>query len=205
MEIRRIDTYIDKRFSKACLLQHGCFLIGNDPYEVRIISDSEALIYGKDRTKFRELIEEFRFYSPQITSFRDQNGNIIKEYPKIDPVTILLDDIQPSQFYVDEEKLTAIATFINKPDDIIIQAIMSDDRYIAVDGHTRMYHALLNGYSWIKAIIVSSDDYIYSFVDEARKRGVYRVHDMVLLEHDNYVIKWNRFCEEFFKATSSNK
>ena len=37
MEIQRINTYDDKRFSQAILLQHGCFLVDGKPYEVEII------------------------------------------------------------------------------------------------------------------------------------------------------------------------
>ena len=61
MEIIRINTYTDDRFSREALLQHGCFLADNTPYEIKIISDYEAVIWGQNRDVYPEVIEEFRF------------------------------------------------------------------------------------------------------------------------------------------------
>ena len=36
MEIERIDTYRDERFSRRVLCQHGCFLADGVPCEVEI-------------------------------------------------------------------------------------------------------------------------------------------------------------------------
>ena len=49
MEITRINTYEDNRFSTKALLQHGCFLVDGEPYEVEIISEYEAIISGADQ------------------------------------------------------------------------------------------------------------------------------------------------------------
>ena len=60
MEIKRINTYADDRFSQKVLLQHGCFLVDEAPYEIEIISDFEAVIRGKNADVYPEVIEEFR-------------------------------------------------------------------------------------------------------------------------------------------------
>lgn len=39
MEIQRINTYDDNRFSQTVLHQHGCFFVDEKPYEVEIVSD----------------------------------------------------------------------------------------------------------------------------------------------------------------------
>lgn len=199
VDIKRIDTYKDDRFSKDVLYQHGAFLIDDRPYEVKIISNDEAIVYGEEQDKYSTLIEEFRFFSPHITVFKDKDGHIIKEYSKADIISIPLDMIQPSQFYVDKDKIKAIASFIKKSDDIIIQAMKCNERYIALDGHTRLYFAVMNGWHSVKAVLVDADDYIYDFVKEARDRAVYKPQDLVLLEHEDYVIKWHNFCEDYFK------
>lgn len=49
LEIKRIHSYKDQRFSDKVLLQHGCFLVDDIPYEVEIISDFEAIIRGAKR------------------------------------------------------------------------------------------------------------------------------------------------------------
>ena len=54
MEIKRINSYDDNRFSQTVLLQHGCFFLADGkPYEVEIISDYEALISGESNGVLR--------------------------------------------------------------------------------------------------------------------------------------------------------
>ena len=83
MEIQRIDTYADSRFSECALFQHGCFLVEGKPYEIEIISDFEAVVRGEEKEVYLKIIEEFRFYAPHITKFYNSRGNIIKEYSTV--------------------------------------------------------------------------------------------------------------------------
>ena len=127
MEIKRINSYDDNRFSQTVLHQHGCFLADGKPYEVEIISDYEAVISGENQTGYSEIIEEFRFYTPHITRFYSRERQIVKEYPRAQLLTLCLDQIQPSQFFVDEDKIAAVSSFIHKPQDIIIQVLPNED------------------------------------------------------------------------------
>lgn len=47
-------------------------------------------------------------------------------------------------------------------------------------------------------IVESSDDWVYKFVTEAQKRGIYTPKEMTLVSHEEYEEKWNRFCDQFF-------
>ena len=198
MEIKRINSYDDNRFSQTVLHQHGCFLADGKPYEVEIISDYEAVISGENQTGYSKIIEEFRFYTPHITRFYSREGQIIKEYPRAQLLTLCLDQIQPSQFFVDEDKIAAVSSFIHKPQDIIIQVLPNEDRFISLDGHTRLFYAVMKGWECVRAVVESSDDWVYKFVAEAQKRGIYTPNEMTLVSHDEYEEKWNRFCDDFF-------
>lgn len=198
MKIERINSYNNEQFSDKVLLQHGCFLVDGAPYEVEIISDCEAIIRGENREMYLEAIEEFRFYAPHITRFCDDCGQVVKAYPEAQLLTISLDQIQPSQFYVDEDKIAAISTFIHKPNDIIIQVMPYEGRYISLDGHTRLYYAVIQGWDFVRAVIDDSGDYIYGFVEEAKRRNICSPKDMELVTHREYEEKWNRFCDHFF-------
>lgn len=220
MNIERINSYEDRRFSQNVLNQHGCFLVDDVPYEIEIISDSEAMIHGgrsstiscngdsvavdctKDIPEILELIEEFRFYTPHIFRFYTTNGKLIKEYSPRPIQTIELNRIQPSQFYVDQDKIRAISTFIHKPEDILIQVLPQGDHFISLDGHTRLYYAVTQGWDHVRAVTDTSDDWVYRFVEEAHRRGVRTPADMILLPHDQYEEKWNRFCDEFFEKNN---
>lgn len=198
MEIIRINTYDDPRFAKRVLDQHGCFLVDGLPCEIEIISEQEAIVRGCNAEVYSALIDESRFYTPHITRFYDENRNVIKRYPKAEILELNLNQIQPSQFYVDALKIEAIKTFIHQPREIIIQVMPYEGRYISLDGHTRLYYAVMKGWNRIRAVVETSDDWVYRFVDEARKRGIYTPGDMSLVDHNEYEEKWNRFCDDFF-------
>ena len=100
--VNRINTYTDSRFSKKVLNQHGAFLIGDEPYEVEIVSKTDAIIRGKNPNFYESVIENFRFYAEHITNFWDESNNLVKTYPAVELVRISIAEIQPSQFYVDE-------------------------------------------------------------------------------------------------------
>lgn len=204
MEIKRINTYTDACFSQKVLLQHGCFLVDEAPYEIEIISDFEAVIRGKNADVYPEVIEEFRFYTPHITRFFDNGGRVVKEYPSVQLLTLSLDQIQPSQFYVDEDKIAAVSSFIHEARDIIIQVMPFEGRYISLDGHTRLYYAVMKGWSDLRAICDTSGDYIYDFVKEAQRRNIHSPKDMKLLSHPEYEEKWNRFCDAYFARAADN-
>ena len=198
MDIRRINSYTDQRFSQKVLNQHGCFLVDDEPYEIEIISDFEAIIRGKDSAVYPAVIEEFLFFTPHITMFYNEKHEIVKQYPKTELLELLLDEIQPSQFYVDKEKVVAVSTFIDKSEDIIIQVSKYQDRYISQDGHTRLYYAVLQGFTSVRAVLAETEDYIFDFVEEAEKRGIYTPKDLVLLSQEEYEEKWNKYCDEYF-------
>lgn len=198
MDIKRMNTYEDARFSKEVLLQHGGFLVDGVPYEVKILSEREAVIYGADSSRFPAVIEEFRFYAPHICKFYDVNRAVVAEFSPEKLLDIPLELIQPSQFYVDEEKLAAIRRFIHRPEDIIIQVMPYGDGYISLDGHTRLYAAVLNGWSSVRAVAITADDWAVRFAAEAQKRHIFKPKDMTLVSHEEYEEKWNRFCDGLF-------
>lgn len=198
MDITRINTYDDPRFSTEALRQHGCYLVDGKPCEVLITAEDSARIACTDRAALPALIEEFRFHAPHITRFVDEQGTLVQAFPPRELLTIPLTDIQPSQFYVDEEKLAAVRSFIRQPEDIIIQVLPHAGRYIALDGHTRLYLAVMEGWPHVRAVAEETDAYILDFVAEAQKRGICAPANMALIPHAEYEIKWNRFCDDYF-------
>ncbi|MBR5961993.1 MAG: hypothetical protein IKZ98_13500 [Clostridia bacterium] len=198
MDIQRIDAYTDSRFSKTVLEQHGAYLIDSDPYEIEITGSADAIIRGKDPAAYPELIEEFRFHAPHIIRFSDETGALLAEYPVPEIIEVSLDRIQPSQFFVDEEKLAAIRTFIHKPEDVVIQVLPWNGRYISLDGHTRLYAAVQDGFQSVKAVVSESDDWVWPFVHEAERRKILSPRDLILLSHDEYEVQWNRYCDSVF-------
>ena len=198
IQISRIDSYDNDRFSKKVLQQHGAFIVNKSMvYEVEIISQNEAIIRG-DQRFYKEVIEYFRFFSNHITKFYDEERNIVIEFEDVPMIDVSIDRIQPSQFYVDSAKKIAVESFINTEGNVIIPLVEYGDRYISMDGHTRLCVAIEKNFKSVKGIIVEGDEWLYKFVEEAIKRNVRTPYDLELLNHEDYDIKWNRFCDEFF-------
>ncbi len=202
MKIERIDTYNDPRFTQKLLFQHNCFLVDGEPCSFEIISDHEAIVHYQGKAELSKLIDEFRFYSCHITVFYDSNGNVAAQLPPIKPFTVSVKDIQPSQFYIDRDKLDAVKQFIFDKNEIIIPVLPYKERFISLDGHTRLYLAAINGWETVNAVKDTSDDFIFRFVSEAERRGIRTAGDMELVDHCIYKVKWNQFCDDFFANPS---
>lgn len=205
MNVKRINTYQDPRFSQTVLRQHGAFVIEDEPYEIEIVSQFEAVVRGSKKAVYPRLIEEFRFYAPHITRFLRESGDVLAEFPPVNVFTLSLEDIQPSQFYVDQDKIAAVGTFLNRAEDIIVQVTPWDGRWISLDGHSRMYYAVMQGWTHIRAVKEDAFDCLYEFAEEAKKRRITRPKDMKLVSHREYEKNWNQFCDDFFAEKEENK
>ena len=203
MPIERINAYDDPRFSPDCLRQHGCYLVDGVPCEVRILSADTAAITGCPQASLPDVIDAFRFNAPHIARFVDAGGALLREFPPVEVFPVALADIQPSQFFVDEEKLAAVGSFIAAPEDVIVPVAAHPTeagRFISLDGHTRLFLATQEGWRHVRAVMDTADDVLLAFAAEAARRGVHTPADMTLLPHADYEEQWNRFCDSFIAS-----
>ena len=198
MEIKRVTEYNNPLFSQIVLNQRGAFLIDEEPYEIEIISSDSASVKGKNRENYKKLIEYFRYYSPHINNFFDENNKKIISFEKKPVLTLEVDKIQPSQFYIDEDKVNALENFIKNSRDIVIQVVKSDKKYICVDEHTRLIIAFLKNFKTVHAIETEFDDDTNYFVSQAKKRNIFTIKDLELVSHSDYKNLWIDFCDRYF-------
>lgn len=198
MSIIRINTYDDQRFSQEALNQHGCYIADGDvPVEIIIISQSEALIKG-DKAYFDEVIEEFRFNAEHITKFYNESGKLIKQFKDVGLFKLDLANIQPIQFFIDRDKLEAVKSFVNSEEDVIIPVVKREGTYVSLDGHTRLYLADSLGFKQVYAYLSEAFYGFDYFLGEARNRNIHTIKDLVLLEHEDYMVQWDKFCEAYY-------
>ena len=198
MSIIRINSYDDHRFSQEALNQHGCYIADGDaPVEIIITSQNEAFIKG-DKIYFDEVIEAFRFNAQHITNFYDQSGKLVKTFKELALFELDLDNIQPIQFFVDRDKLEAVKSFVNCEEDVIIPVVKHEGTYASLDGHTRLYLADSLGFKRVYAYLSEAFDGFDYFLDEVRQRNIHTVKDLILLEHEDYIVQWDKFCEEYY-------
>lgn len=199
-KIQRVNTYEDNRFDTEVLNQHGAFIV-DDKYKCSfvIINKDSAIVKWDKEVEVNKAIDEFRFYSEHIVNFYNEDMELVRNFNEISIFDIEIKDIQPSQFFVDKDKIEAIKSFIRNEKDIIIPLVKINDSFVSLDGHTRLYYAVSKKYSKVKGYLTEAGDYINGFVEETRKRGVYSPYDLELISHKEYEIKWHKFCEDFFK------
>ena len=200
MNVTRLDTYDDQRFSQKSLLQHGAFLVDDTPCEIIITGSDTAVVRCPVPDAIDALIDEFRFYAEHITHFTDEAGSLLCAFPPVERFSVALADIQPSQFYADEDKLRAVRSFIASPEDVVIPLTPYQGRYASLDGHTRMVAARELGFTHVTGFLTQADAWIFRFAEEAVRRSVISPADITILPHDEYCIKWHRFCDEFFSG-----
>ncbi len=127
--------------------------------------------------------------------------------------TIKLLDIQPSQFYVSEDKIQAIKLWFNKDDlsnfaPIPIKEL--NGRVIFTDGHTRAWVAHSAGME-IVPFIWDEDDLDWEAyqicVDACVERGVCTVADFEgrILSGIAYKEKWNGWCDLLHDALEQKR
>ena len=201
MKIERINLYNHLLFSKEVLNQHGAYLIDDKyPCQFTIVSKDSAIVTYHDYDNIEEIIDKFRFYAYHITKFYNLNNELIKQFEDVPLKLVNINKLQPSQFYVDEEKLQAISSWAKTKEHFIIPIHIHKDDIIILDGHTRLYLANLIGLTEVYVYEDETDDYIYSFVSEAKKRNIYSINDLSLVSHEGYIKKWHDYCDEFFRT-----
>jgi len=117
---------------------------------------------------------------------------------------ITLKNIQPSQFYISEEKVRAILTWFNADDLSNFEPIpikKLNGQIIYTDGHTRAWVAYAAGLT--KVPLVWDEDELdweaYQIcVDACKERGVYTVTDFKgrILSALDYKEKWDKWCDD---------
>lgn len=168
-------------------------------YDFEIMNHKEAILHTKAELCPKEVIEEFLFYSGFISQIKTVNGEFIYHQPPKNVMKQPLDCIQPSQLYVNEEKLKRLLTWINDPRDIIVPVIQLNEQYVSIDGHTRLKAAELLGFHEIYIYLDDFEVYIEDFVHFCQNEQKYSIYDLSIISDEEYQIKWCTFCEAYFK------
>ncbi|MCL2415285.1 MAG: hypothetical protein FWD01_00570 [Defluviitaleaceae bacterium] len=179
----------------------ACFFTENRKHKYLFeISGQEAILHTKTDKYLQQAIDEFIFYSGFIVLIKDAKDGILLER-EVATQLHKIAKIQPSQFYISEQKLKDCKKWIKSPQDIFVPITISEDgKTIALDGHTRIRAALDLGYDSIFVYEEETGKYIFDFADETMRRGINCVADMEIISAEEYQEKWHKFCDDFFDA-----
>ncbi len=202
--IKRIEHISECPCAEAryIALRNAYLLDGRSVY-FEILGKDSAMILNYTGERLAELIAEFRFYNYNITRYYDAQHRLLRSYEPVPLTEAAIADLQPSQFYVNKDKLQNCASWIESKEQLIIPVF--PDSNIICDGHTRLYAAWQKGISQCYTYPADDvDQYIHDFVREAQTRGIYRIDDLTPLYDEDYKKLWYAFCDKYFASQQQN-
>lgn len=198
--IRDIKKEYQKLFSTKAIELNNAFMILEEEevytYEFEI-KQFKATVKSNTNKFLEQVIEEFHFFNAVVNEF-EYHGKIIKSYEKKFIIRLPIVILQPSQFFISEEKLK----FINDnllEEDIFIPVALIEDEYVVLDGHTRLYSLYENAARMVNCYFDSYSEYIKDFVYFAKEKGILSVKQMEIVSKEEYEILWHGFCDAYFE------
>lgn len=95
--------------------------------------------------------------------------------------------MQPTQFYIDSDKIQLISTWAKSNENFIIPILTKNGEHIVLDGHHRLYLANQLGITEIYIYGDEVDESIFDFVCEAENKKIYHIKDLTLLSHEKFI------------------
>lgn len=116
----------------------------------------------------------------------------------------LLKDLQPSQFYISQAKLSIIQAWFRKDDLSNFEPLpvkVLDGIPILMDGHTRAVAAILTGLESVPLVYEEDelDWNLYRYcVEQCNQKGIHSPYDLVdrVISAHEYEEKWIGWCEQ---------
>lgn len=116
-------------------------------------------------------------------------------------------EIQPSQFYISEQKVEEIKKWFNPNDLSNFEPIPIKElngKIMFTDGHTRAFVAYKSGIKKIPLYWENEElswDLYQSCVEECNKRGVFSIKDLdyKVLNPNDYKLLWDKWCDDLQK------
>lgn len=162
-----------------------------------VIKNNEGKIITNDTKYINEAIEEFRYYNKYISIFRSEDGSFYKAFDPIFTFKLPIYCIQPSQFFIDQDKLEIIENYMDD-DKIYLPVAIIDDEYVLLDGHTRLYALHKNYNKLVNVYIDTPFEGINDFIYIAKENNIFKISNLNVLTHEEYDKLWNGFCDEYF-------
>lgn len=125
----------------------------------------------------------------------------------------LLKDLQPSQFYISQAKLSNIQAWFRKDDLSNFEPLpvkVLDGIPILTDGHTRAVVAILAGLESVPLVYEEDelDWNLYRYcVEQCTQKGIHSPYDLVdrVISAYEYEEKWIGWCEQISSKLQQNQ
>ncbi len=163
-------------------------------YEFDINNDL-AYVRSNDYKYIEEAIELFRKNRLYINQIKSIDGNFYANYDKIHKFKLPIKILQPSKFFLDEQKIDDFDKYLNI-DDVCIPVCIINDEYVIISGHTIVYTLNMNYKKMIDVYIDDYDPLINDLVYIAKEHNIKDINGMHKLSHEEYETYWNNIINE---------
>lgn len=124
-----------------------------------------------------------------------------------------LKDLQPSQFYISQAKLSNIQAWFCKDDLSNFEPLpvkVLDGIPILTDGHTRAVAAILAGLELVPLVYEEDEldwDLYHYCVEQCNQKGIHSPYDLVdrVISAQEYEEKWIGWCEQIPSKLQQNQ
>lgn len=187
-----MKAYIDKEsnyYMKDNLDLGNCItIIENDSkfyYEFEI-DDDKALIKYNSILHIKDAINEFRKHNLQVSTFYNRDRSFYMAFDKIQTFKLPISILQPSKFFIDQNKLDIIEKHLEN-EHIVVPVEILDDEYVLLDGHARCRYLLNNDVKMVDVYIGNITEDIKEYVYIAKENNLFKIKDMEILSHEDYL------------------
>lgn len=167
----------------------NCFTLidGNTKYFFEFNVKGMEAEFKCDRISvINDVIDEFRKYSGYVNVFYNKDRSFYKAFDEVQTFKLPISVIQPSKFFINEERLEIISSILENKEVYIPVAIINEE-YVALDGHTRIMAKINEDCKMVNVymspfVTQATDDMVYM----AKENNIHNVKSMPILKASEY-------------------
>ena len=167
----------------------NCFTIYDEKsyyhYEFEI-NDKEAKVKYDSILYIKEAIKEFRKYNQQVSSFYNENRTFYQGFDPIFTFKLPIDILQPTEFFIDEQKLDTIEKYLGN-ETLYVPVCIIDDEYVLLDGHARVRYLQDNYVKMVDVYLAEPKEYTQDVIYIAKENNLFKIKQMEILPHEEYL------------------
>lgn len=181
----RIDNYYT--FDNKAL--GNCITIIDDNYTYHYefeVNHNEAKIIYDGILHINDAIDFFRKYNKNVVRLYNEDRSFFKAFDDIFTFKLPLDILQPSKFFIDQDKYNAIEKYLEN-ETFTLPVCIIDDEYVLLDGHARVKYLLDNYVKMVDVYLDEAPPEVSNFVYIAKENNIFKVKNMEILPHEDYL------------------
>lgn len=197
MEIRKekYDTY----YSEEARILGRCYNVIKDDkiyhYEFQT-NKNKATILCDSLGYIEEVVEEFYNNNLNIYEYTTPDGSFYKSYDPVFTFKLPLSILQPTQVFLNQERLKQLKAFVDI-ENLFIPVQIIDDEYIVLGKHHLLYLAMQEEYKMVEVYIQNATNKQKELLYLAKEQNIKRMEDMHIIPQDEYELICKQLKELF--------